>query len=398
MLDVRSEDGMGRYFVAKQALSAGQVVLQAKPTAAVLSDAFLASHCSGCFHPTDAPACSRCRTVRFCPNCAREGDGGVPHLRLHEMECDGIAALFANATNGADICGSAAAGTQQAMRVRAGSAAVSNTGSEWKVSESRTVRLLMRMLVLRALELSFVELAPARGPSGGPQKRKGPQRKKRKGSAEEGHVGLGGKGAVSEPIPDVPSYKEAVEALCDNSAEMPESLLQTFATLAGQAKRLLPSACRLSQEEAVQLVSFAPQPDRILALPDDVRVDHDRLLTLAGALAGCASLLQCTRAAECGWVGQRYGFRHFPVRLPGQPLLRSECDVVPARWRRGHCCGGGGAPVRAGFARSCARGAFECGILRCARAPKAPAKVPAEIVSLQLCVPPLRAPSVRQQG
>ncbi|MGB1603047.1 MAG: SET domain-containing protein-lysine N-methyltransferase [Promethearchaeia archaeon] len=50
--------------------------------------------------------------------------------------------------------------------------------------------------------------------------------------------------------------------------------------------------------------------------------------------------------------------------------------------------------------------AAEGGALLCVRAlravapgePKAPAKVPAEIVSLQLCVPPLRAPSVRQQG
>ena len=76
MLDVRSEDGMGRYFVAKQALSAGQVVLQAKPTAAVLSDAFLASHCSGCFHPRTRQRAVAAALSAFAPTVLERGAVG----------------------------------------------------------------------------------------------------------------------------------------------------------------------------------------------------------------------------------------------------------------------------------------------------------------------------------
>jgi hypothetical protein len=75
-LDVREELGLGRYFVAARPLAAGELVLQASATAGALSDAFLDTHCSGCFRPTDALPCAKCRKIRFCPACFSSGQGG----------------------------------------------------------------------------------------------------------------------------------------------------------------------------------------------------------------------------------------------------------------------------------------------------------------------------------
>ena len=81
-LEVREESGLGRYFVAARPLAAGELVLQASATAGALSDAFLDTHCSGCFRPTDALPCVKCRKIRLCPACFSSGQGGAQCVRV----------------------------------------------------------------------------------------------------------------------------------------------------------------------------------------------------------------------------------------------------------------------------------------------------------------------------
>ena len=100
-----------------------------------------------------AAPCEDCGRIRLCPACAAE-DGAWSHAALHAHECGVIRALF--------------------------------DSGEFQVEESRTLRLLIRLLVLRALE----------------------------------------RAADAEP-PDVPppggGYHDLVEALCDNQV-VPSSL------------------------------------------------------------------------------------------------------------------------------------------------------------------------------
>jgi hypothetical protein len=107
-----------------------------------------------------------------------------------------------------------------------------------------------------------------RGEGGGGGRGEGRQvsNKKRKIGVEEGGGGGGqeeeeegeddDEGGVDVEVDvEVPSYQEAWDALCDNTSEMPETLLQTFANIAKQTRFLLPAACRVSVEEGVELVA-----------------------------------------------------------------------------------------------------------------------------------------------
>lgn len=214
-LEVREDIGMGRYFVAAKPLSAGQLVLQAAPTAAALSDAFLDSHCSGCFRPTQAEACACCRKMRFCDTCTRSGvqHHGVPHVQLHAIECEGISSLFSD--------------TKESSQKYYRFFNFGDGDGGWKVYESRTVRLFMRLLVLRAVEMGKLELTAEDRVDGGPGGGGRSVGKKRK-------VGRGGKGSEkreaeegrgeaeedeeedpnSQIYVELPSYQEAFDALC----------------------------------------------------------------------------------------------------------------------------------------------------------------------------------------
>jgi len=122
---------------------------------------------------------------------------------------------------------------------------------EWAVDESRTVRLFMRMLVLRAVEMGKLELGAEEGSNGtsgsASKRRKSANGVKTVDTAKEDE-------SDAERGVEVPSYREAMDALCDNLEQMPEALLETFSTIVKQSRFLLPSACRVSVQEGVELV------------------------------------------------------------------------------------------------------------------------------------------------
>lgn len=180
--EVRESPELGRYYVAARPVAAGEQVLLATPTALALSDAFLSSHCSACSVPTTEAACETCGRVRLCPACA-EQEGAWGPAALHERECDAIRTLF--------------------------------DSGEFQVEESRTVRLLIRLLVLRTIE----------------------------------------KSAEGEEEDEEGGYQALVDSLCDNQDQMPEALLRTFADMVRQARRLLPAEYRVGLDEGVQLLA-----------------------------------------------------------------------------------------------------------------------------------------------
>ncbi|THG96503.1 hypothetical protein EW026_g5345 [Hermanssonia centrifuga] len=68
-LEIRKSAAFGRSMYAKEQFAIGSVLISVKPRIAVLSTAFLDSHCSTCCNPA-TPAglkrCTRCRTVWYC--------------------------------------------------------------------------------------------------------------------------------------------------------------------------------------------------------------------------------------------------------------------------------------------------------------------------------------------
>ena len=172
-MEIREDPVAGRYYVAAQDLPAGSIVLSARPTAAALSDSQLKTHCSCCFQPcSDDGECDGCRAVRFCKDCR---DGRVEEVALHSpAECECLKTLFSTA--------------------------------DLKVEESRTLRLFMRLLLLRAFP-SYVE------------------------PVAEVVVA-----AEEEEEEDFPRFRD-LEELCCNSEDMPESRLTFFHNIVKQASQ-----------------------------------------------------------------------------------------------------------------------------------------------------------------
>jgi len=132
-------------------------------------------------------------------------------VQLHAIECPGISSLLSSTTKTSQkyyrhlFLGEGAGG--------------------WEVDESRTVRLFMRMLVLRAIEMGKLELGSGRGDVGvGGKRRKIEEEEGVVDNMEEGQKAVGGEGEEegkeeeesdeSEDGVDVPSYDHAMEALC----------------------------------------------------------------------------------------------------------------------------------------------------------------------------------------
>lgn len=203
------EDGTaGRYYVAMDDLPAGNIVLSAAPTAAVLSDSQLKTHCSCCFKPCpeEKSECKACKMVRFCDECR----GGRPReVALHDgEECAGIASLFAS--------------------------------KDLKVEESRTLRLFMRLLLLRA----------------------------RQGNDEED----GDEEEDQEDEDRMPRFGD-LEELCCNVEDMPEARLAFFHTIVKQAKFILSSSARIGMDEGVKLLARVYCNAHEILNPDGSDVD-----------------------------------------------------------------------------------------------------------------------------
>ena len=170
-MEIQEDPVAGRYYVAAQDLPAGSIVLSARPTAAALSDSQLKTHCSCCFQPcSDDGECDGCRAVRFCKDCR---DGRVEEVALHSpAECECLKTLFSTA--------------------------------DLKVEESRTLRLFIRLLLLRA--------------------------ESRDDADDEDEE------EEEEEEEDFPRFRD-LEELCCNSEDMPESRLTFFHNIVKQASQ-----------------------------------------------------------------------------------------------------------------------------------------------------------------
>lgn len=223
MIEVAEDDTLGRYYIAASDLPAGMSVLSASPHALALSDSFLESHCSSCCKPTLAAPCPDCEKLRFCDACQTSETVAVS---LHAAECQGIKHLF--------------------------------TAGKFTVEESRTVRLLMRLLVLRALD---------------------------SGALDEEELGVDA---------DLrPSFTD-VEQLCNNLDAMPESLLQSFANIVKQTRSLVGSECRISIQEGVELLARVYCNAHELINPDGADVDMGFGLFMEGCLFNHSCNPNCT--------------------------------------------------------------------------------------------------------
>lgn len=83
-IDLRFSPDKGRYFVATQDLSPGDVVLREEPYAAVLEAIFRVNHCAYCLKKTATPIpCYECATVQFCCESCRD----MSWNEYHSIEC-----------------------------------------------------------------------------------------------------------------------------------------------------------------------------------------------------------------------------------------------------------------------------------------------------------------------
>eukprot|EP00096_Caligus_rogercresseyi_P010373 TRINITY_DN3755_c0_g1_i1.p1 TRINITY_DN3755_c0_g1~~TRINITY_DN3755_c0_g1_i1.p1 ORF type:complete len:831 (-),score=261.39 TRINITY_DN3755_c0_g1_i1:283-2775(-) len=84
VIDLRFSPDKGRYFVANQDLTPGDVILREEPYAAVLESVFRSNHCAHCLKKTPTPIpCCECSTVQYCGETCRD----LSWNEYHKIEC-----------------------------------------------------------------------------------------------------------------------------------------------------------------------------------------------------------------------------------------------------------------------------------------------------------------------